>query len=262
MILPCEIYGATLLAFSAASATCTSAYLGRHPELASAELTPVVAVLIKRRIALFALVPIVSMAVAFCQHACAAVLRLRAARLDRISSRDRVDSRSHRGAGRHRADKHMHACADARSATPPVKGRGATFNPGEPLSRRHARAVRRRLAAGAGIGRRRAAAAQDDRHDPARAHDHRAQRFAGHPVHAVDQSVPGLRARLHLLLRAAVARVSRPVAGHRLRDEALREAGRGARCCAPSSRSPAIAATRSRSAPTPIPTSRSSANGR
>ena len=95
---------------------------------------------------------------------------------------------------------------------PPVKGRGATFNPAnrfradtrEPYDDGWRRATRRR---------RRAAAATDDGHDPARANDHRAQRFAGHPVHAVDQSVPGLRAWLHLLLRAAVARVSRPVAG-------------------------------------------------
>ena len=71
-----------------------------------------------------------------------------------------------------------------------------------------------------------AAAARHDRDDPAGAHDHRAQRLAGHPVHPVDQSVPGLRARLHLLLRAADARVSRPVAGPRLRDEAVREAQR------------------------------------
>ena len=61
-------------------------------------------------------------------------------------------------------------------------------------------------------------------HDPAGAHDHRAQRLARHSVHAVDQPVPGLRARLHLLLRAADARLSRSLAGPRLRDQALRQA--------------------------------------
>ena len=58
---------------------------------------------------------------------------------------------------------------------------------------------------------------------PARTH-HQPQRFARHPVHAVDQSVPGLRARLHLLLRAADARVSRSFARPRFRDQALRQA--------------------------------------
>ena len=61
---------------------------------------------------------------------------------------------------------------------------------------------------------------------PAGAHDHQPQRVARHSVHAVDQSVPGLRARLHLLLRAADARVSRSFAGPRFRDEALRQAQR------------------------------------
>jgi len=64
LVLPCEIYGGTLVVLSGFS-YLHMAYLGRHPELASGEFTPVVAVLIQRRIALFALVPIVSMAVAF-----------------------------------------------------------------------------------------------------------------------------------------------------------------------------------------------------
>ncbi len=103
---------------------------------------------------------------------------------------------------------------------------------GQPLPARDARGGRRRLG-GARAGRRATADGADAPpplktvvRDPAGAHDHRAQRFARHPVHAVDQSVPGLRARLHLLLRAAVARLSRPVAGPRLRDEALRQAQR------------------------------------
>jgi len=64
LVLPCEIYGGTLVVLSGFSYLHME-YLRRHPELASGEFTPVVAVLIQRRIALFALVPIVSMAVAF-----------------------------------------------------------------------------------------------------------------------------------------------------------------------------------------------------
>ena len=102
----------------------------------------------------------------------------------------------------------------------------------------------------------------DSRADRARAHDHRAQRFARHPVQPVDQSVPGLRARLHLLLRPADARLSRPLAGHRLRDEALRETRRGG--AAQEGAREARLRLRSDRArqPTPIRTSRSSANGR
>ena len=111
-------------------------------------------------------------------------------------------------------------------------------------------------------GRRCPAAAQDRRADHARAHDHQPQRFARHSVHAVDQPLPGLRARLHLLLRAADARVSRPLARPRLRDQALRQAQRRRPPRARSSRSPATAASRSRSAPTPTRTSRSNGSGR
>ena len=54
-----------------------------------------------------------------------------------------------------------------------------------------------------------------------------AQRFARHPLHAVDQSLSRLRARLRLLLRAADARLSRRLAGPRFRDAAAVQAG----CC-------------------------------
>ena len=69
--------------------------------------------------------------------------------------------------------------------------------------------------------------AQDSRHDRAREKHHLAQQFTRHTVHAVDQSVPRLRARLHLLLRAAQPRVREPVAGRGLRDAPVRESQRG-----------------------------------
>jgi uncharacterized membrane protein len=64
LILPCEIYGMTLLAVSLINYIHLR-YLVRHPHLASPDLTPVAAGLLKRRIALFALVPALSMALAF-----------------------------------------------------------------------------------------------------------------------------------------------------------------------------------------------------
>jgi uncharacterized membrane protein len=60
LMLPCEIYGVTLLALSGASFVHLR-YLWRHPELASPELTPQAKRAIVRRIALFAVVPLVSM---------------------------------------------------------------------------------------------------------------------------------------------------------------------------------------------------------
>jgi uncharacterized membrane protein len=64
LVLPCEIYGLTLLALSGVSYAHLE-YVARHPELASAELTPAIVRLIRPRIALFAMLPLVSMAVAF-----------------------------------------------------------------------------------------------------------------------------------------------------------------------------------------------------
>ena len=64
LILPCEIYGVTLLLLSALSYVHLR-YLSRHPHLATAELTSVAVKLLKRRIALFAIVPALSMAIAF-----------------------------------------------------------------------------------------------------------------------------------------------------------------------------------------------------
>jgi uncharacterized membrane protein len=64
LILPCEIYGATLLALSGVG-YAHSRYLARHPALATPDLTPEIARMFDRRAALFAVVPLVSMAVAF-----------------------------------------------------------------------------------------------------------------------------------------------------------------------------------------------------
>jgi len=63
LMLPCEIYGLTLLALSAVSFVHVR-YLCRHPELASPELTPQARQAIVRRITLFAVVPLASMAAA------------------------------------------------------------------------------------------------------------------------------------------------------------------------------------------------------
>ena len=55
---------------------------------------------------------------------------------------------------------------------------------------------------------------------------HHPQRLARHRLRPVDQSLSRLRARLHLLLRAADARLSRPLARARFRDQAVRQAER------------------------------------
>jgi uncharacterized membrane protein len=64
LILPCEIYGITLLLLSAVSYIHLR-YLSRHPYLATPELTPIAVKLLRRRVALFAVVPALSMAIAF-----------------------------------------------------------------------------------------------------------------------------------------------------------------------------------------------------
>ena len=64
LILPVEIYGITLLALSTLSFTHLD-YMSRHPYLATRELTPEVITLVKRRVLMFTLVPITSMAIAF-----------------------------------------------------------------------------------------------------------------------------------------------------------------------------------------------------
>ena len=57
--------------------------------------------------------------------------------------------------------------------------------------------------------------------------DHRAQRQPRHLVRPLDQSLPRLRARLHLLLRAPEPLLSRAFGGARFRDQALRQV----QCC-------------------------------
>jgi uncharacterized membrane protein len=64
LVLPCEIYGVTLLLLSGFSFLHLD-YLARHPYLATHELTPEVVGLIKRRILLFTIIPLTSMMVAF-----------------------------------------------------------------------------------------------------------------------------------------------------------------------------------------------------
>jgi len=64
LILPCEIYGFTLLLLSGMSFLHLD-YLSRHPYLATHELTPEVVGLVKRRILLFTAIPLTSMLLAF-----------------------------------------------------------------------------------------------------------------------------------------------------------------------------------------------------
>ena len=109
-----------------------------------------------------------------------------------------------------------------------TKGRGATFNPANRFRRDTREAVddgwTPQPAEGNGRGTTSRRRSRPTVTIQRVAHDHRPQRLARHPVHAIDQPVPGLRARLRLLLRAADARVSRSVAGTRLRDQAFRQA--------------------------------------
>ena len=58
-------------------------------------------------------------------------------------------------------------------------------------------------------------------------HGDRAQPLARHPVRAVDQPLPRLRAWLHLLLCAPEPRLSRALARARFRDQAARQTRRG-----------------------------------
>jgi uncharacterized membrane protein len=62
--LPCVIYGITLLSLSATSYLHLR-YMSRHPELASPDLTPEVIGILERRVYFFALVTLMSIAVAF-----------------------------------------------------------------------------------------------------------------------------------------------------------------------------------------------------
>ena len=91
----------------------------------------------------------------------------------------------------------------------------------------------------------------------ARCHPHhsRAQHLARRSVRPLDQSLSRLRARLHLLLRAAHPRVSRAVARPRFRDQDPVQAGRRQAVPARPARTSPIVAMGG----TPIPISRSSA---
>src|SRR5438105_3125213 len=64
LILPCELYGATLLSINAMSYLSLD-YLSQHAYLASPELNAAVVRLMKTRIAVLSLVPLASMLIAF-----------------------------------------------------------------------------------------------------------------------------------------------------------------------------------------------------
>jgi uncharacterized membrane protein len=64
LVLPCEIYGATLVLLSFVNYAHVG-YLSRHPQFTSPGFTPEVIACIRRRITFFAVVPLVSMSVAF-----------------------------------------------------------------------------------------------------------------------------------------------------------------------------------------------------
>ena len=109
---------------------------------------------------------------------------------------------------------------------PPHKGRGATFNPKVRFESRELDPF------DDGWGSLAQAPSEAPpprdrgvrRHQPQR---DRAQPVARHPVRQLDQPLSRLRAWLHLLLRAAEPRLSRPVARARFRDQAVRQARRG-----------------------------------
>ena len=113
---------------------------------------------------------------------------------------------------------------DRRDAGRVEPGRGATRNPTPTRFNLKERVERRRMAGpGRGAGRR--AHAPDDRHH--RASASRSSPATARPDIGFDRSVnayPRLRARLHLLLRAADPRLSRPLAGRGFRNAAVREA--------------------------------------
>ena len=106
-------------------------------------------------------------------------------------------------------------------STPSVAGAGARSRTRPAATSRWPGPLRRRLAEFRGT------AAVQDHGDP-RFHpqDHHPQRFTGYFLRPVDQSLSRLRARLHLLLRAADPCLSGPVAGARFRIKAVRQARR------------------------------------
>jgi hypothetical protein len=125
---------------------------------------------------------------------------------------------------------------------------------------RHARALRRRLARATGNRRRTAAATHDD------VTIQRARTIIAHnesPDIPFTQSINRTRAASTAasMLRAAFARVPRPVAPARLRDEAYAKPDAAALLRTELAK-PGYRCEPTRSAPIPIRTSRSSANGR
>ena len=131
------------------------------------------------------------------------------------------------GARAVRLPSHLSAPPDAAVAVEADRrrGRGAQSNASGRLRAAGAGRFRRRLAELRGI-----AAVQDHGDDRFDAQDHHPQRFARYFLRSLDQSLPRLRAWLHLLLRAADPRLSRAFARSRFRIQAVRQA-RGAQSC-------------------------------
>ena len=125
-----------------------------------------------------------------------------------------------RGGGTRRANRRHAARADQGSRRRVVGGRPVREDDGACRGRRLGVGVRQCR------GRRHRghrAASRDPRHHRARALDHQPQRFPGCRLQPVGQSVSRLRARLRLLLRAAVARIPRPLPGAGFRDAPVRQ---------------------------------------
>ena len=135
------------------------------------------------------------------------------------------------------------------------RGRGAQSNASGRYEVGGAHRVRRRLAEPRG-----AAAVPDHGHDRLHAQDHHAQRLARHFLRPLDQSLSRLRARLHLLLRAARRT---PISGCRrgsISNPSCSSSPKRRSCSNANCRRRVMCRAPSPSAPTPILTSRSSAS--
>ena len=141
-----------------------------------------------------------------------------------------------------------------------IRGRGATRNStSDALQSEGARGRRRLARQRRSPGRR--DQAPDHRHHRAPQVDPDPQQLARHRLRPLDQRLSRLRARLHLLLRAADPRLPRPVARASISNRGCSSSPTRRSCCTRRCRGPATNARRSRWAPTPTPTSRSRSAG-
>ena len=129
------------------------------------------------------------------------------------------------------------------------------LQPGRPLRERAARGLRRRLGEPG-----RARALQDRRAPGDGQEHHRHQRQPRHQLRPVDQSLSRLRARLHLLLRAADPLLPRPFRRASISRPSSTPRSTPPSCWSASWPIRAMCRSTSRSAPSPTPTSRSSAS--